>query len=43
MKTMENTAVITRIGRFVHRFRTAFLFWMYILALMLYAYRWMPA
>ena len=31
-----------RFGTFLYRNRTPILFWLYILAMMAYAYRWMP-
>ena len=34
--------MLGQLGSFLHRYRTPFLFWLYIMAMMAYAYRWMP-
>ncbi|MDG1571858.1 hypothetical protein OZ410_05985 [Robiginitalea sp. M366] len=43
MRAFTPFSTLSRLARFVYRFRTAVFFWMYVLAMMLYAYKWMPA
>lgn len=42
MKNSTLGVVLEQFGSFLHRYRTPFLFWLYIMAMMAYAYRWMP-
>lgn len=42
MKNSSIGTVLGQLGSFLHRYRTPFLFWLYIMAMMAYAYRWMP-
>lgn len=42
MKTNTYISTLYRVGQFLHRFRTPLLFWLYMMALMAYAFRSMP-
>ena len=42
MKTMHYLQSLQHFAQVIHRFRTPLLFWIYMLALMAYAYGWMP-
>ena len=42
MKNIPYLGFVFHIGAFLYRFRTPILFWAYVLAMMAYAYRWMP-
>lgn len=40
MRNNPTIAVFFQIGQSLHRHRSAILFWIYLLAIMAYAYRW---
>jgi hypothetical protein len=40
MKTMLSLEFFYQLGQTLHRYRGAILFWIYMLAIMAYAYRW---
>ena len=42
MKDHAYFGILFRLGQFLHRFRTPLLFWLYMIAMMAYAYAWMP-
>ena len=42
MKNNSYYLTLCRVGHFLHRFRTPLLFWMYMMAVMVYAFRAMP-
>lgn len=40
MKSNPTIAFFSNIGQVLHRHRSAILFWVYLMAIMAYAYRW---
>ncbi|WP_255443937.1 hypothetical protein [Robiginitalea sp. SC105] len=42
MRIQSYLGYLIQLGTLLYRFRTPILFWLYILAMMAYAYRWMP-
>lgn len=42
MKNNSYYLTLCRVGQFLHRFRTPLLFWLYLMAVMTYAFKAMP-